>query len=56
MTESDCGGKRYVETEGLLKRFGENPTVLDFVQLYLTNEIFDFLVTETNLSATQFFF
>ena len=42
----------FSETEGLLKRFGENPTVLDFVQLYLTDKIFDLLVTETNRFVT----
>ena len=42
------------EVEGLQVRIKDNPTVIDFVELYLTGELFELLVTQTNLYADQF--
>ena len=44
----------FLEEEGLRVRMNDDSTVLDFVQLYLTDEFFMLLVTETNRFAQQF--
>ena len=44
----------FLEEEGLRVRINDDSTVLDFVQLYLTDEFFMLLVTETNCFAQQF--
>ena len=36
------------EVEGLQVRIKDNPTVIDFVELYLTAELFELLFTEAN--------
>ena len=40
--------------EGLRVRMKENATPLDYIELYLTDEIMELLVTETNRYAKQF--
>ena len=44
----------FEEVEGLIPRMVADASVLDFVQLYLTNELFELLVTETNRFAEQY--
>ena len=45
----------FCETECLITcTLGENPTVLDFVQLYLTEELFTLIVIETNRYAEEY--
>ena len=45
----------FCETQGLITcTLGENPTVLDFVQLYLTEELFTLIVIETNRYAEEY--
>ena len=44
----------FAEVEGLIPRMDANSSVIDFVQLYLTDELFNLLVTETNRYAEQF--
>ena len=46
----------FPEIEGLrpVMRLPDEPYTLDFVQLYLTDNIFNILVTETNRYAHQF--
>jgi len=39
----------FSEIEGLLVRIGDNPTVLHFVRLYLTDEIMTHIVSEISL-------
>ena len=41
--------------EGLCVRMKENATPLDYIELYLTDEIMELLVAETNRYAEQFF-
>ena len=40
---------------GLLVRTKDAPTVLDFVELYLTEAVFTLLTTKTNQFAKQYF-
>ena len=40
--------------EKILIQMTENPTPLDFFQLYITNELLDVIVTETNRYATHY--
>ena len=44
----------FLEKEGLRVRMKDDPTVLDFVELYLTQEVFTLLITETNRFAKQY--
>ena len=46
----------FAEIEGLqpVMRLPDEPSTLDFVQLYLTDNIFNILVTETNRYAHHF--
>ena len=44
----------FLEKEGLRVRMKDDPTVLDFVELYLTQEVFTLLITETNQFAKQY--
>ena len=43
----------FEEVEGLIPRMDADASILDFVQLYLTNELFE-LVTETNRFSEQY--
>ena len=45
----------FAETEGLKLRLPEKPNCLDFVELYLTDEIMNMIVIETNRYADQYF-
>ena len=45
----------FAETEGANMRMGPNATCSDFFDLYFTKEFWEFLVTETNRFAVQFF-
>ena len=42
------------EVEGLMCRIPENPTCLDFLELYLNNQVITLMVEETNHYADQF--
>ena len=44
----------FTETEGLQVRMNNEHSIIDFVKLYLTDEVFNILVTETNRFAEQF--
>ena len=45
----------FVENEGLRVRIKDNASVLDYLELYLTDDIVNHIVTETNRFANQFF-
>ena len=45
----------FTEVEGVAVRLPDNPKVMDFFNLYLTNEIFQHIVDETNRFADQYF-
>ena len=45
----------FTEVEGVTVRVPDNPTVLDFLNLYLTDELFQLMVDETNRYADQYF-
>ena len=55
----DSGGDGYcllvTETEGLKVRMNQQQNVLDFLQLYLTDEMLELIVIETNRFANQLF-
>ena len=44
----------FSENEGLRVRIGDTPNVLDFVEVYLTDEILTHIVNETNRYAHQY--
>ena len=44
----------FSENEGLRVRIGDTPSVLDFVELYLTDEILTHVVNKTNRYAHQY--
>ena len=44
----------FSENEGLHVRIRDTPNVLDFVELYLTDQILTHVVNETNLYAHQY--
>ena len=44
----------FSENEGLCVRTGDTPNLLDFVELYLTDEILTHVVNETNRYAHQY--
>ena len=45
---------RYTGEEKILKQLCRTPTVEDFFRLYITEEIIDHVVTQTNLYARQY--
>ena len=45
---------RYIGEEKILQQLPRNPTSEDFFKLYITDEIIDEVVTQTNLYATQY--
>ena len=45
---------RFTGEEKVLERLPTNPTVEDFFKLYITEEVIDHLVVQTNLYARQF--
>ena len=45
---------RFTGEEKFLERLPTNPTVEDFFKLYITEEMIDHLVVQTNLYARQF--
>ena len=45
---------RYTGEEKILQQLPRNPSVEDFFKLYITEEIIDVLVTQTNLYARQY--
>ena len=45
----------FTEVQGVAVRLPDNPKVMDFFNLYLTNEIFQLIVDETNRFAYQYF-
>ena len=44
----------FIGKEKIIHPMPRNPTSQDFFQLYITDEIIDRIVTETNLYAEQF--
>ena len=46
---------RFTAEEKVLERLQTNPSVEDFFKLYITEEMIDHLVVQTNLYARQFF-
>ena len=45
----------FTEVEGVTVRVPDNPTALDFLNFYLTDELFQLMVDETNRYADQYF-
>ena len=52
INESDCFS--FAETEGLHIRMRDNANILDYLELYLTDEILEHIVHETNRFANDF--
>ena len=52
INESDCFP--FAETEGLLIRMRDNANMLDYLELYLTDQILKHIVHETNRFANDF--